>query len=556
MAATILVIEDDFIVLDTIKDILNLAGYNVIQSSNGEESLKKVVVDPPDLILCDINLPGMNGFEVFDALKNNPTSRTIPTIFLSGRNTVNDMRKGMSHGASDYLSKPFSTRDLLDAVSAQIEKHKNITSYFDEEIHKTKYYDEFSGLGNRNLLEIHLKDYEDTDRKSIGIIVININKYEDLKYTLNESELRSLNEELVKRIKSTFEDVNQLYILNNSRFACTIENETQQTVLLSVGDVIRAIKKPMELRSHSLYLDASAGIAFSSPQDNCLTDLIHKAELALDQVLETGNESYKIYKPELEKRFTERLKLQNNLFKALKNNEFNLYYQPKVDLNLGSISGFEVLLRWDNPTYGRISPAKFIPIAESTGLIIEIGEWIVKQVLLQLKNWQKQKLKVCPLAINISVKQFNNLNFFTEAQKQINTWTEKNLIEFELTESIFINKIEQIKPILEQFKETGIKLSLDDFGTGYSSLAYIKNFPFDKIKIDKAFVNDIPMDPAASKLIIGIIAMAKNMGFTVIAEGVETKLQAEFLRKNNCDEIQGFLFSKPLPAQKIEKMFL
>lgn len=555
MFIKILVIEDEFPVLDTITDILVSAGHDVTSASNGEDGLKKALNDPPDLILCDINMPGINGYQVLETLKAALPTQNIPFIFLSAKIDAKDMRKGMMLGANDYLTKPFKTDELLGSVNTQIERHKKITGYYHEEIQKTKYYEEITGLGKRNLLEKCLKDLASDEKTSISLLIIAVNKYETLKYILNEAELKSLNLELVKRIKDSLEQAHQIYVLNSGKFACTILNNTRQLILLTVGDIINNIKKPLNLSNHSLHLSSSIGVAFTNENNNTFTNLISNAELALNRALESGKNNFQIFKAALKKKYTDILKLQNALHNALKNNELMLHYQPKVDLNKNTITGFETLLRWRSPQYGNVPPSKFIPLAESNDLIIDLGDWVINKTIAQLQDWERAGLKIKPIAVNMSVKQFVNFDLCKTIVAQLNSVAINNdLIEFELTESIFVDKIEQTKKTLKLFKTSGIKLSLDDFGTGYSSLAYIKNFPFDKIKIDKTFINDIPEDKNASSLTTTIISMAKNMDFVVIAEGVETELQANFLRKNNCDEMQGFLYSKPLPAANIKKM--
>lgn len=554
MTSTILVIEDEFPVLDTLSDILSSAGYVVITASNGEDGLKKAIDHLPDLILCDIYMPGLNGHQVLDRLKSNPNTDTIPFIFLSAKSEAKNVRKGMLQGADDYLTKPYTKAELLDTVGAQLDKRKRQTVQFQKEIKKAKYYDELTGLGKRNLLEEDLSGLKIQSLKINALIIIAFKQYQNLKSILSQSELKSLYLKLVERIKDSLDDTNKLYFLENAKFACIIRGESQKSILSTVWDIINNIKRPINLKNHSLYLSCSVGIAFNKKGSS---KLISEAELALDFATEEGHNNYRVFKPAIKQKYSDTIKLQNDLHKALKNNELMLRYQPKVHLKGNIISGFEALLRWNSPKYGTVSPSKFIPLAESNDSIMDLGAWVINSTIKQLTEWDKAGLKIKPVAINISVKQFANMDFYQSVMNQLDAVDiENDYIEFELTESIFINKIEDTKEKLKLFKSSGIKLSMDDFGTGYSSLSYIKNFPLDKIKIDKIFIQDILRDKNASELTAGIISMSKKLGFTVIAEGVETEEQADFLRQHQCDEMQGFLFSKPLKAEDTKKFIL
>ena len=277
--------------------------------------------------------------------------------------------------------------------------------------------------------------------------------------------------------------------------------------------------------------------------------------MAVSYAREQGYNNYIFYNPKLKEQFTDTIRLQNDLYKALKSGELALVFQPKVRFQDKTISGFEALLRWNNPEYGSISPSKFIPLAESNDLINELGKWVLDEAIRNLAVWSSHDLDIKPVAVNLSVKQLDNINFFRYAEEQLFTAGIKiNMLEFEITESLFIENLDQTNKIMQYIQSIGFRIALDDFGTGYSSLAYIKNFPFNKVKIDKAFIKDIPADKNATSIVAGIISMAQNLGFIVIAEGVENENQAAFLRKNNCDEMQGFLFSKPLPPDEVAKL--
>jgi EAL domain-containing protein (putative c-di-GMP-specific phosphodiesterase class I) len=273
------------------------------------------------------------------------------------------------------------------------------------------------------------------------------------------------------------------------------------------------------------------------------------ADVAMYRAKEQGRNNYQYFTREMNERALERVRMEVALRRAIERREFLLHYQPKVDLKSGAICGLEALLRWQHPEKGLVSPAEFIPVLEDTGLIVPVGEWVMQAVCAQIQAWRGTGLAVPPVAVNLSARQFQQKDLEATVRRILQeTGVAASLLEFELTESMLMKDPEGAERTLHALKEAGVKLSVDDFGTGYSSLAYLKRFPIDALKIDRAFIRDVTVDPDDAAITLAIISLAHSLKLKVIAEGVETEGQLRFLSAQNCDEMQGFYFARPLPA--------
>ncbi|MBF0564624.1 MAG: EAL domain-containing protein [Nitrospirae bacterium] len=318
--------------------------------------------------------------------------------------------------------------------------------------------------------------------------------------------------------------------------------------------IIEALAKPFYLDGHECFVGASIGISIYPTDGDDVDTLLKNSDIAMYQAKDQGRNNYQFYNSDMNTRALRRLKLENNLRKALEKNEFTLHYQPKVNLINGEFTGTEALVRWQNPHYGLVSPVEFIPLAEETGLIISIGEWVLRTACSQSVAWQKQGYGIIT-AVNLSARQFKSsgLIYTIESILQESGFNPEYL-ELELTESVVMEEAENAIKILRLIKNMGIHIAIDDFGMGYSSLSYLKRFPIDRLKIDKSFVRDITTDPDDEAIVTAIIAMAHSLKLHVTAEGVETVDQLEFLRTLNCDEAQGYLFSRPVEFESFKEL--
>ncbi|MBF0320311.1 MAG: EAL domain-containing protein [Nitrospirae bacterium] len=317
--------------------------------------------------------------------------------------------------------------------------------------------------------------------------------------------------------------------------------------------IMEAFLTPFYLDTHECFVTLSIGISVYPSDGDDIDTLLKNSDIAMYQAKDKGRNTYQFYNSDMNTRALRRLKLENNLRKALEKNEFILHYQPKIDLNTWSVYGVEALIRWINPQYGMISPVEFIPLAEETGLIIAIGEWVLRTACAQAKHWQDIGHKGLLMSVNLSARQFKSQNLVLLIENILKeTGLSPEFLELELTESVVMDDAEAAIKILRDIKTMGVHVAIDDFGMGYSSLSYLKRFPIDRLKIDKSFVRDITTDPDDEAIATAIIAMSHSLKLKVIAEGVETNGQLEFLRALDCDEAQGYLFSRPLPVEDIE----
>jgi len=315
--------------------------------------------------------------------------------------------------------------------------------------------------------------------------------------------------------------------------------------------IIAALARPFDVDGHETFISASVGITLFPLDGDDAGVLIMNADAAMYRAKEQGRDNFQYFTPEMNERARERVHMEAALRRALERREFLLHYQPKIDARTGAVCGLEALMRWLHPEKGLVSPADFIPVLEDTGLIVPVGEWVMQTVCSQIRDWQCAGIACPPVAINLSARQFQQKDLEATVRRILaESGVPAPLLEFELTESMLMKDPEAAERTLRRLKEAGVKVSVDDFGTGYSSLAYLKRFSIDALKIDRAFIRDVTADPDDAAITLAIIGLAHSLKLKVVAEGVETRDQFDFLAARNCDEMQGFLFARPLPVEE------
>jgi EAL domain-containing protein (putative c-di-GMP-specific phosphodiesterase class I) len=321
--------------------------------------------------------------------------------------------------------------------------------------------------------------------------------------------------------------------------------------------VLLALREPFRVHEHELLVTPSIGISVFPMHGDTAQMLITRADAAMYNAKQAGRNTYRVFEADMSTFFPERLLLENDLRRAIARGEFELHYQPKVDVETGRVVGMEALLRWRHATRGLVAPAEFIPIAEDCGAIVEIGEWVLGEACRQNVRWQRAGAPQLRVAVNISGVQFRQPDLLdTIAQALAASGLHPECLEIEITESVIMQDPSQMIVVLERLSKMGVHVSIDDFGTGYSSLSYLKRFPLDKLKIDRSFIRDISSDTEDAAITRAIIGLAHNLRLKVVAEGVETREQLEFLRTLGCDEYQGYYKSKPVPAAEFQRLIL
>ncbi|QDC45365.1 EAL domain-containing protein [Methylophilus medardicus] len=416
-------------------------------------------------------------------------------------------------------------------------------------------HDYLTDLPNRLLLTDRITQAISAAQRrqsKLAILFCDIDHFKRVNDTLGHEVGDQLLKVLCQRLQLCIRASDTLSRLGGDEFVVLLPELNDDAVPAEIAQkILTVLKDPVNIAGHELFITASIGIAVY-PDDGQSEDVLTRhADAAMYHAKNSGRNNYQFFTHEMSERVAAQLMLENSLQKAISNNELHLFYQPKVSINTGKIIGAEALIRWMHPQWGMMMPDRFIKVAEESGLIKGIGLWVLREACTQNKKWQAAGLPEIPIAINVSVVELHHANFMQEVVKVLlQTGLHPHHLELEVTESVAIQSEVTVIQDLNKLKEMGVRLSVDDFGTGYSSLSYLKLLPVNTIKIDKSFIRDIQVDANDAAIVNAIIKMSQSLGLTVIAEGVETEAQLAFLKSHNCDEMQGYLFSRPLPADE------
>ncbi|MEC0232417.1 sensor domain-containing protein [Paenibacillus alba] len=431
----------------------------------------------------------------------------------------------------------------------------------DEQVRYMAYYDDMTGLPNRRMFRDYLNERLHQTKalgQKIAVFYLDIDRFKLVNDSFGHDYGNMLLLQLAERFTRAVTENDYLARTEGDEFAFFFTNVANANDAIAViAEINRVLEKPFLLEQYELHITASIGIAISSEDTENVEDaemLMKYADIALARAKEKGRNDFQIFNTDMKSVSINRLKLENELRRAIAGDEFMLFYQPQVDIETGRIVGVEALIRWNHPERGVVSPNHFIPFAEESGLIVPIGEWVLRAACKQNKTWQNQGYPLMPISVNLSMRQFFQHNLKGKIRHVLEqTGLEPQYLELEITESMTMDVDHAIQSLLE-LKELGVHVSIDDFGTGYSSLYYLKKFPIDKLKIDRSFVRDIMVDPNDAAIVATIIAMTHHLNLKVIAEGVETEEQLHFLHQNRCNEVQGYWFSPPVNAEELEGM--
>ncbi|EUJ09239.1 PAS domain S-box/diguanylate cyclase (GGDEF) domain-containing protein [Methylophilaceae bacterium 11] len=420
-------------------------------------------------------------------------------------------------------------------------------------------HDNLTGLPNRYILNDRLQqsiNFASRYNTKLAIVFVDLDQFK----LINDSMGHSVGDQLLvsvsKRISNNVRDIDTVVRLGGDEFVILIPNvQTRQDIELSLGRLLNHMSAPLNINDFNFSITCSMGISVYPDDGKDPDTLLKNADSAMFKAKHTGRNNFQFFTPELNEKLTDRFNLEYKLRRAIEHKEFVLHYQPKFNLSTGQISGAEALIRWQPSDYETIYPLTFIQVAEETGLIVKIGQWVLNTACKKAKQLQQVTGKAIPIAINVSPKQFRQPNFVEIVQDAlILSDLKPELLELEITENIMIEDTPKFIETLQQLKAIGVKLSLDDFGTGYSSLSYLKDFPIDQLKVDRAFVHAIEEDANNMAILKAIIILGQSLGLRVVAEGVETEFQFDFVKSVGCDEVQGYYFSKPLPEAHFDRL--
>jgi len=501
------------------------------------------------LVLLDLSLPDSFGLETF--AKVYAHSPTVPIIVLTGNDDATVALSAVKSGAQDYLVKSRLDRELLlRSMHYSIERKR-----YQVQLEHQANYDSLTGLPNRTLLHDRLKQavYAQRTPRNIAVVFMDLDHFKFVNDSLGHSVGDKLLKAMGDRLRGTLREGDTVGRVGGDEFVLILADQNNEEVIFRAMQRISAkVAEPITVEGKELYVTCSAGISLY-PQDGPDVDtLLKNADAAMYRAKEHGRSNFQFYTSEMNDRVNERLALEGALRRALERQEFLLHYQQKVDLRSGSIIGAEALVRWMHPEWGLVRPARFISLAEETGLIVPLGEWVLREACRQTRAWLDQGLEPGVVSVNLSARQFRQQDLVRMVSRILEeTRLDPAHLEMELTESMVMHNVDSAIATLQGLKSLGVRLSVDDFGTGYSSLSYLKDLPIDALKIDRSFVRDIGggAETGEGVLAQAIISLGHNLHLKVVAEGVETDAQVRFLRRHACDEVQGFLYGEPVAPE-------
>ena len=511
--------------------------------------LEHLASNQTGLVLLDLSLPDSFGLDTF--AKVFAHSPDVPIIVLTGNDDQRVALSAVKGGAQDYLVKGKLDRELLlRSMQYSIERKR-----YQVELERQANYDALTGLPNRSLLHDRLKQAVFAQRtlRAIAVVFMDLDHFKFVNDSLGHSTGDELLKAMAERLRSVLREGDTVARLGGDEFVLILNDQTNEEVIFRAMQRITAkLSEPIQIGGKELYVTASAGISLY-PQDGPDVDtLLKNADAAMYRAKEHGRNNFQFYTAEMNQLVNERLQLEHSLRRALEKHEFLLHYQQRVDMRSGAVVGAEALVRWSHPEWGLVHPARFIPLTEETGLIVQLGEWVLHEACRQTRIWQDKGLEPGVVSVNLSALQFRREGLVRTLSRILaDTGLEPSQLEMEITESMVMHNAEAAVATLQGLKSLGVALSVDDFGTGYSSLSYLKNLPLDALKIDRSFVRDIGTGAEADEGVIAqaVISLGHALHLKVIAEGVETDAQLRFLRRHKCDELQGFYFGEPLAPE-------
>ena len=620
--STILLVDDVPENLRLLSTTLTQAGYDVRSAISGAVAMMAIAIELPDLILLDVSMPEMDGFEVCQQLKSNPATAEIPVVFISALGEVIDKVKAFEVGGADYITKPFHIAEVLARVHSQLElgrlkqqlrsqnqqlqeslqqqqqaeaqvrrlnldleqrvldrtqqlqiANRNLLAEIQERQQAQKklrhmaMYDPLTGLANRTLLLErldHILSHSQTsspEQPKVALLLLDCARFETITDTLGHLRGDQLLISIANRITATVSANSLVARLGGDEFAILL-NLPAQAIADFVETLQQALSLPIELGEYAVIINPSIGIALSSPDAQTAEHLFRDAYQARIRAKTQGTGKWRLFEPEMHQQALHRLKLEGKLHRAIQQAQFQVHYQPIVALTGQSapypVVGFEALVRWQpHPDSRFISPAEFIPLAEETGLILPLGDWVFETACQQIREWNRGRSSEQALfmSINFSVHQLNREQVAQHIEAMIaKTEVKPHWLKLEITESVLMENPKTVLHALEQLRSQGLQVSIDDFGTGYSSLSYLQELPVDILKIDRAFIKDLESPSDDLRILETILSLSRALDLNVVAEGIETQHQADCLGTLGSHYGQGYRFSRPLDSASASKL--
>ena len=565
----VLIIDDEDQVRRLLLELLT-GCYTCHDVSSAEDALNALSGESFDLVISDINMGDMSGLDLVPHVRS--ISPDTVVVMISGQHGIETAIQAMRVGAFDYITKPLDLRHVEAAVERALQHHQLLVEkrrYEEQleslllqrtaEVNRLAYYDTLTDLPNRVLFEDRLRQAMAVARQggqTLGILFVVVDQVKKVNDSLGHEPGDMLLKEMGSRLRGCVSESATVARFRGDEFAVLLTGVRDAA---EVGEVIGAIsevlKPSFSLNGHELYATASIGISLYPIDAEDTPSLLQNAGAALYRARKLGGDTYQFFTSDMHSLAAKRLALETSLRQAIDNEEFTVHYQPRAKSESLRITGVEALVRWQHPQLGLVSPAEFIPLAEDTGLIVPIGEWVLRESCRQNKQWLDEGWPPMHVAVNLSARQFQHQDILGMVVRILKeTGLAPKYLELELTESSVMNNAEFAIDVLNGLKAMGVKITIDDFGTGFSSLSYLKRLPIDTLKVDRSFVREAPSDPDDAAMVMAIITLAHNLRLSVVAEGVETQEQLQLLRLLGCDEIQGFFFCRPLAVDAVSAL--
>lgn len=562
--AKIMMVDDEELNMEVLQVHLESEGYNrFVSVCDSTIAMDRLREELPDVLLLDIVMPEVSGFDILGLIRNDDALRYLPVIVLTSANDPKTKLTALNLGATDFLSKP------IDASELALRMRNTLSAMAWQR--RMSEIDALTELPNRTWFTSMLRSRLAKKTADVGesaVALLNIKRFKSINDSLGPAQGDEVLVSFAKRLVDCFRGgEKQLWLssdnnkhdqpviarMDGDRFVVYIPrtgersiNEilTQYTELLSEN-----LNSPCIVSGQALYLDVSVGVSVLDDCSSTVENLINNAETAMLYTRRSGDAAFSIYAEYMDAKARELLSMENGLRTAVENDEIFLLYQPKVDVSSNMIQGAEALVRWMHPEFGLISPVDFIPLAESSGMIVSIGAWIMREACFQAKRWQELGFPEFKIAVNVSIRQLHEPDFSSVVQQALEeSGLPPGSLVIELTENVIMENAEANTVKLQELKSLGVQISIDDFGTGYSSLSYLQKLPLDQLKIDRSFISEIQSAILPMPIVKAVISLAHDLGLSVVAEGVETPAQLMHIRALKCEEYQGYLCSKPVES--------
>lgn len=558
-------VDDEPILMEILQSFLEDEGYqNFINIEDSTLAMEQLKLDQPDILLLDLKMPIVNGFDILKEVRAHDLLKRIPVIVLTSASDAATKLKALELGATDFLAKPVDASEL----GLRLRNTLTVKAYQDQ----LAFYDTLTGLPNRARFMDRL-DWALMNairyKHSVAVMNLSVDRFKEINDTLGPKSGDLLLQQVADRLSGAvrFSDVishtgrddlwQNMARISGDEFTLLLPGgKVAEDAAYIAKRLLEVMKDVFFINGHDIFVTASIGIAVYPNDAETADTLMKNTSAATEYAKHKGRDNYQFYSKDINNKAKERLLIESELRRAIEKEEFVVHYQPKINTQTALVTGMEALVRWQHPVKGLLSPFYFIEIAEKSGLIPAIGEWVIHEACRQNKEWQDQGLGHFKISVNVSPQQFNAKHIEKTMEAAISSGMDMQYLIIEITEGMLMGDEERAIEVMKEIRKQGPLLSIDDFGTGYSSLSYLKRFPLNELKVDRAFIIDVPEKRDDCAIVRAIVAMAHSLELSVVAEGIENSEQLEFLKGIGCDVIQGFYFSKPLPADEFEQYVL